>query len=145
MSYIIQLNKLEEVQCRNERIEIFENLPKYIKDYPLEYGGIWKSTELTTLRKRIKELEDILEKIIREGGGGHIMESPGRFISEFTEFVERLRYKQCYLRQLWRSIFVGITIRNTLLELYTEVKYRPGNTGFEESRVRFELNKSVLI
>ena len=46
---------------------------------------------------------------------------------------------QTKLKRLAKKIFLRIKVNSMLLNLYKKIKFRPGNSGYLESKKKFEL------
>ena len=129
------LKKLKDTKNIEEMEKIIAKIPDGVRKYPALQHGMW-CTKVTTLNDAFKELKDILEKISRDGGGGHMMEQPWRFYNEFYTTVNYL-FKIVKFADLF---YMKFTFNKILMDIYEEVKYRPGNSGYSESKDNFTMN-----
>jgi hypothetical protein len=112
--------------------KLVEKLPQQIREKESTKRGIWNSKELTCLNKEFTHLLCMFDKIL-VGNGGHWMETPQRFWGDFHSFIRGLM-----VRVKLRIYYVKYVCNQIFLNLYNEVRYKPGMSGFLEAQKHFE-------
>lgn len=113
-------------------------MPDYIKNKKIPRGGCWNDKTKLSFNQMYTETNNILQKIAESGGPQHFMESPARFITEYNDFCNRLRR-----RIKFRQKIANWWVKKQFLKMYDEVKYRPGNSGYQIAKSNFlEISKN---
>lgn len=109
------------------------NLPIYVieKKIPCKWGPP------KSLIVKYRELQHQLQQI-RENGWSHMMESPTRFISDYNRFTRKL-----YLVLVFRKTVCNWWVKKKFLEMYEEIKFRPGNSGYQNALTQFSSLQSA--